>query len=275
MVRFLVNRPIVAIVIAIVITLVGLVSLAQLPVTQFPNIVPPEVWVIANYVGADALTVEKSVATPIEEQMNGVDNMEYMYSVNSNDGRMILHVVFDVKTDPNTDLILAQIRQAQAAPLIPEDVRNFGLTVTKSYLTPMMVMALYSPQGTHNPKFLANYAFINLNDPLLRIPGIGQVAIFGAGQYAMRLWVNPDTLAKMDITVSDILTAIEQQNTVNPSGQIGGEPVPPGQQYTYAVQAQGRLVTAEEFGNIVVRATPGGSIVRVRDVARVELGAQS
>ncbi|MEJ2671161.1 MAG: efflux RND transporter permease subunit [Deltaproteobacteria bacterium] len=275
MVRFFVNRPIVAIVIAILITLVGLVSLARLPVAQFPNIVPPEVWVIATYVGADALTVEKSVATPIEEQMNGVDNMEYMYSINSNDGRMILHVVFDVNTDPNTDLILAQIREAQAAPKIPEDVRNFGITVTKSYLTPMMVLALYSPHGTHNPKFLANYAFINLNDPLLRIPGIGQVAIFGAGQYAMRLWVNPDTLAKMDITVNDILTAIEQQNTVNPAGQVGGEPVPPGQQYTYAVQAQGRLVTPEEFGNIVVRATPGGSIVRVRDVARVEMGAQS
>jgi HAE1 family hydrophobic/amphiphilic exporter-1 len=275
MVRFFVNRPIVAIVIAILITIVGLVSLAQLPVTQFPNIVPPEVWVIANYVGANALTVEKSVATPIEEQMNGVDNMEYMYSINSNAGQMVLHVVFDVKTDPNTDLILAQIRQAQAASQIPADVRNFGITVTKSYLTPMMLMALYSPHGTHNPKFLANYAFINLNDPLLRIPGIGQVAIFGAGQYAMRLWVNPDTLAKMDITVGDILTAIEQQNTVNPAGQIGGEPVPPGQQFTYAVQAQGRLVTPEEFGNIVVRANPDGSIVRVRDVARAELGAQS
>ncbi len=275
MVKFFVNRPIVAIVIAILITLVGLVTLVQLPVTQFPNIVPPEVWVIANYVGADALTVEKSVATPIEEQMNGVDNMEYMYSINSNDGRMILHVVFNVNTDPNTDLILAQIREAQAAPLIPADVRNFGISVTKSYLTPMLVMALYSPHGTHSPKFLANYAFINLNDPLLRVPGIGQVAIFGAGQYAMRLWVNPDTLAKMDITVGDILTALEQQNTVNPAGQIGGEPVPKGQQFTYAVQAQGRLVTPEQFGNIVVRANPDGSIVRVKDVARVELGAQS
>ncbi len=275
MVRFFVNRPIVAIVIAILITIIGLVSLARLPVAQFPSIVPPEVWVIANYVGADALTVEKSVATPIEEQMNGVDNMEYMYSVNSNAGQMVLHVVFDVKTNPNTDLILAQIRQAQAASQIPADVRNFGITVTKSYLTPMMVMALYSPHGTHSPKFLANYAFINLNDPLLRLPGIGQVAIFGAGQYAMRLWVDPDTLAKMDITVNDILTAIEQQNTVNPSGQIGGEPVPPGQQFTYAVQAQGRLVKPEEFGNIVVRANPDGSIVRVRDVARVELGAQN
>jgi HAE1 family hydrophobic/amphiphilic exporter-1 len=275
MVRFFVNRPIVAIVIAILITIVGLVSLVQLPVTQFPNIVPPEVWVIANYVGADALAVENSVATPIEEQMNGVDNMEYMYSINSNAGQMVLHVVFNVKSDPNTDLVLAQIRQAQAASQIPADVRNFGITVTKSYLTPMMLMALYSPHGTHNPKFLANYAFINLNDPLLRLPGIGQVAIFGAGQYAMRLWVNPDTLAKMDITIGDILTAIEQQNTVNPAGQIGGEPVPRGQQFTYAVQAQGRLVTPEQFGNIVVRANPDGSIVRIRDVARVEMGAQS
>jgi HAE1 family hydrophobic/amphiphilic exporter-1 len=275
MVRFFVNRPVVAIVIAILITLVGLVSLARLPVAQYPNIVPPEIWVIANYVGADALTVEQSVATPIEEQMNGVDNMEYMYSVNSNDGRMILHVVFDVNTDPNTDLILAQIRESQAESQIPADVRNFGITVTKSYLTPMMVLTLSSPRGTRDPKFLANYAFINLNDPLLRVPGVGQVAIFGAGQYAMRLWVDPDTLAKLDITVSEIISAIEQQNTVNPAGQIGGEPVPPGQQFTYAVRAQGRLTTPEEFGNIVVRAKPDGSTVRVRDVARVDLGAQA
>ena len=275
MVRFFVNRPVVAIVIAILITLVGLVSLARLPVAQYPNIVPPEIWVIANYVGADALTVEQSVATPIEEQMNGVDNMEYMYSVNPNDGRMILHVVFDVNTDPNTDLILAQIRESQAESQIPADVRNFGITVTKSYLTPMMVLTLSSPRGTRDPKFLANYAFINLNDPLLRVPGVGQVAIFGAGQYAMRLWVDPDTLAKLDITVSEIISAIEQQNTVNPAGQIGGEPVPPGQQFTYAVRAQGRLTTPEEFGNIVVRAKPDGSTVRVRDVARVDLGAQA
>ncbi|MGB8993279.1 MAG: efflux RND transporter permease subunit [Desulfobaccales bacterium] len=274
MVRFFVNRPVVAMVIAILITIVGLVSLARLPVAQYPNIVPPEIWVIATYVGADALTVEQSVATPIEEQMNGVDNMEYMYSVNSNDGRMILHVVFDVNTDPNTDLILAQIRETQAESQIPVDVRNFGITVTKSFLTPMMVVALYSPHGTHDPKFLANYAFINLNDPLLRVPGIGQVGIFGAGQYAMRLWVNPDTLAKLDITVNEIISAIEQQNTVNPAGQIGGEPVPPGQQFTYAVRAQGRLVNPQEFSNIVVRANPDGSLVRLKDVARVELGAQ-
>jgi HAE1 family hydrophobic/amphiphilic exporter-1 len=275
MVRFFVNRPVVAIVIAILITIVGLVSLARLPVTQYPNIVPPEVWVIANYVGADAVTVEQSVATPIEQQMNGVDNMEYMYSINSNDGRMILHVVFNVNTDPNTDLILAQIRESQAESQIPADVRTYGITVTKSYLTPVMVMALYSPHGTHDPKWLANYAFINLNDPLLRVPGIGQVAIFGAGQYAMRLWVDPGTLAKMGITVNDIITAVEQQNTVNPAGQIGGEPVPPGQQFTYAVRAQGRLINPEEFSNIVVRANPDGSIVRIKDVARVELGAQS
>ncbi|MEJ2091627.1 MAG: efflux RND transporter permease subunit [Syntrophobacterales bacterium] len=274
MVRFFVNRPVVAIVIAILITIVGLISLARLPVAQYPNIVPPEIWVIANYVGADALTVEEAVATPIEEQMNGVENMQYMYSINSNDGRMILHVLFGVNTDPNTDLILAQIRESQAESQIPAAVRNYGITMTKSYLTPMMVLSLYSPQGTHDPKFLANYAFINLNDPLLRIPGIGQVGIFGAGQYAMRLWVNPDTLAKMDITVNEILTAITQQNTVNPAGKIGGEPVPPGQQFTYAVRAQGRLVKPEEFADIIVRAKPDGSVVRIKDVARVELGAQ-
>jgi hydrophobic/amphiphilic exporter-1 (mainly G- bacteria), HAE1 family len=274
MVRFFVNRPIVAMVVAILITIVGLVTLVRLPVAQFPNIVPPEIWVIAQYVGADALTVEQSVTTPIEQQMNGVDNMSYMYSLNSNDGRMVLHVVFDLKTDPNMDLILAQMRETQAESQIPPDVRNFGITVTKSYLTPLMVLTLSSPHGTHNSEFLANYAYINLNDPLLRIPGIGQVAVFGAGEYAMRFWVDPDTLAKLDITVNEIISAIEQQNTVNPAGQIGGEPLPPGQQFTYAVRAQGRLTTPEEFSNIIVRANPDGSIVRIKDVARVELGAQ-
>jgi len=227
-----------------------------------------------TYVGADAQTVEQSVATPIEQQMSGVDNMNYMYSVNSSTGETRLIVDYDVKTDPNTDLILTQIRETQAASQLPPEVTNFGVTVQKTLTAPLMLISLYSPSGVYDSKFLANYAYINLYDPLSRVPGIGSVQVFGAGKYAMRLWVKPDQLARLGITVPDIVNAIQSQNTVNPAGQIGGEPVPPGQEFTYSVRAQGRLTTPEEFEQIVVRAAPDGGIVRVKDVARVELGAQ-
>ncbi len=242
---------------------------------QFPQIAPPEVQVSAIYVGADAQTIEQSVATPIEQQMSGVDNMNYMYSLNATaNGQMRMIVDFDVATDPNTDLILAQSRETQAASQLPADVINYGVTVQKSVLAPLMLVALYSPKGTYNDRFLANYAYINLNDPLTRVKGVGQVQIFGAGQYAMRLWVKPDQLAKLAITVPEIISAIQTQNTVNPAGQVGGEPIPKGQPFTYSVRALGRLTTPEEFGDIVVRETPQTGIVRVRDVARVELGSQ-
>jgi HAE1 family hydrophobic/amphiphilic exporter-1 len=273
--RFFINRPIVAIVIAILTVIVGAVALAGLPVAQFPSIAPPEVQVTATYVGADAQTIEQSVATPIEQQMSGVDNMNYMYSVNATaNGQMRLIVDFDVATDPNTDLILAQSRQTQAASQLPLDVTNFGVTVQKSVLAPLMLVALYSPKGTHDAKFLANYSYINMNDPLTRVKGVGTVQVFGSGQYAMRLWVKPDQLAKLAITVPEIVSAIQTQNTVNPAGQVGSEPIPKGQPFTYSVRAQGRLSSPEEFENIVIRETPETGIVRVRDVARVELGAQ-
>src|SRR5579863_7616859 len=274
--RFFINRPIVAMVIAIVTVIVGLVVIASLPVAQFPAIAPPEIQVSAIYVGADAQTIEQSVATPIEEQMSGVDNMNYMYSLNATaNGQMRMIVDFDVNTDPNTDLILAQSRETQAAPQLPVDVTNYGVTVQKSTLAPLMLVALYSPKGTYDARFLANYAYINLNDPLTRVPGIANVQVFGAGQYAMRVWLKPDLLAKLGLTVSDVANAVESQNTVNPAGQIGGEPAPAGQEFTYSVRAQGRLVTPEEFGNIIVRENPDGGVVRVKDVARVELGVQS
>src|SRR4051794_30212256 len=273
--RFFINRPIVAIVIAILTVIVGAVALAGLPVAQFPAIAPPEVQILATYVGADAQTVEQSVATPIEQQMSGVDNMNYMYSLNATaNGQMRLIVDFDVATDPNTDLILAQSRETQAASQLPADVTNFGVNVQKSVLAPMMLVALYSPNGTRDAKFLANYSYINLNDPLTRVKGVGQVQIFGSGQYALRLWVKPDRLAKLAITVPEIVSAIQTQNTVNPAGQVGSEPIPSGQPFTFSVRAQGRLTSPEEFENIVVRETPETGIVRVRDVARVELGAQ-
>ena len=273
--KFFINRPIVAMVISIVMVLVGSLTVLSLPVAQFPNITPPEIQVIGTYVGADAQTLEQAVATPIEQQMNGVDNMNYMYSLNATGNNTTSLIVdFDVKTDPNTDFILTQSRETQAASQLPADVNNYGITVRKSVTAPLMWVALYSPHGTYDAKFLANYAYINIVDPILRSYGIGNVQVFGAGQYAMRLWVKPDTLAKLGITVPEIVSAIQSQNTVNPAGKAGGEPAPKGQEYTYTVLSQGRLVSPEEFGNIVVRETPDGATVRVRDLARIELGAQ-
>ncbi len=275
MYRFFINRPIVAMVIAILTVIIGIIAMIRLPVAQFPQLAPPEILLQATYVGADALTLEQSVATPIEQQLQGVDNMLYMTSINSSSGLMRLRVDFDVGTEPNTDQILTQMRYLQAEPQLPIDVRNFGVTILKSVTSPLALFSLYSPRGTYDAVFLANYANININDPMSRVPGIGQVAVFGAGQYAMRFWVRPDTLASLGITVSDIISALNNQNAVNPSGQIGAEPVPRGQEFTYTVRAQGRLLTPEEFGNIVVRANPDGSLVRMKNVARVELGAQN
>ncbi len=201
--------------------------------------------------------------------------MNYMYSVNATgNSQTTLVVNFDVKTDPNNDLILAQSRETQAASQLPTDVTNYGITVRKSFTAPLMLIALYSPHGSYDARFLANYAYINLVDSITRSPGIGQINVFGAGQYAMRLWVKPDQLAKLAITVPEIVTAVQSQNTVNPAGKVGGEPIPPGQQFAYAVRAQGRLVSPEEFGDIVIRESPEGGVVRLKDVARIELGAQ-
>ena len=275
MARFFVNRPIVAIVIAIVMVIVGVVALLGLPISQYPNIVPPEIFINTTYVGADAQTVEQSVATPIEQEMSGVDNMNYMYSLNANNGELKLYVNFDVQTDPNIDQVLAQMRESQAEAKLPADVRNYGVTVKKSTAAPLMVVDLISPQGTYDATFLANYAYINLNDQMTRVPGIASVTVFGAGQYAMRFWVRPDQLAKLNITIPEIVDAIQKQNTVNPSGQVGAEPAPKGQEYTYAIRSQGRLESPEEFEQIVLRANPDGSLVRLRDVARIELGSQT
>jgi HAE1 family hydrophobic/amphiphilic exporter-1 len=265
----------VAIVIAILTVIVGVITFATLPVAQFPNIAPPEILLQATYVGADAKTLEQAVATPIEQQVNGVDNMAYMYSLNATGNQqMTMFIDFDVKTDPNMDLILTQSRQQLANGQLPPEVNSYGVTLKKSATAPFMLIALYSPHGTHDAAYLANYAYINLNDPIARLYGVGQTTVFGSGQYAMRLWVKPDQLAKLGITVTDIVNAIKAQNTVNPAGQVGGEPALPNQQFTYAVLAQGRLTTPEEFGNVVVRETPNGGTVRVRDVARVELGTQ-
>jgi HAE1 family hydrophobic/amphiphilic exporter-1 len=273
--RFFINRPIFAIVVSIVTVLVGLVALFRLPIAQFPSIVPPEVRITTTFSGADAETVEQSVATPIEQQMSGVDNLNYMYSINSSDGSLRLTTNFDIATDPNNDLILSQMRVTQAGPQLPPDVATYGVTVQKSLSSPLMLIALYSPDESYDSTFLANYAYIHLNDELTRVPGVASVTVFGAGQYAMRCWVKPDLLAKLNLTVGDITQAITAQNTVNPAGRIGGEPSPEGQEFTYSVRAKGRLTSPEEFGQIVVRENPDGSLVRLKDVARLELGTQN
>src|SRR5262250_1008628 len=274
--RFFINRPIVAMVISILMVILGVVAMVQLPVALYPNIAPPEILLQARYPGADAVTLEQSVATPIEQQMSGVDKMIYMYSLNQSAGnQMQLRVDFDVNTDPSVDQVLTNLRYSQAISQLPPDVVNQGVSITKSVTSPLGLFVLYSPKGTYDALFLANYAYVNINDPMTRVPGIGQVQIFGASQYAIRLWVNPDTLAKLDITVNEIANALQAQNTVNPAGQLGGDPIPRGQEFTYTVLAQGRLRSLAEFENVVVRAKPDGAIVRVKDVARVELGAQN
>ncbi len=273
--KFFIRRPIVAIVIAILMTLVGAISMLRLPVAQFPAIVPPEIRVTANYPGANAQTIAQSVDTPLEEQISGVDNMSYMYSINSNSGQTQILIDFDVKTDPNIDQVLTQLRVSQAQSQLPVQVNTAGLTVLKSLSSPLMLIALYSPHGTYDSVFLANYGYINLVDQLTRVPGIAQVQVFGAGQYTMRCWVNPDRLAAMSVTVPQIIAALQAQNTVNPAGQIGGEPAPNGTQFTYTVQTQGRLTTPEQFGDIILRSNPDGSTLRLKDVARLELGSQT
>jgi len=273
--KFFINRPIVAIVISVLMVIAGVVALLRLPVAQFPNISDPQIQIVANYTGADATTVAQSVAMPIEQQMAGVDGMNYMYSQNASNGQMNLTVDFGIDTETNTDQILSQMRVLQANAQLPSAVLNNGVTVQKSTASPLMLIDLSSSNDAFDNIFLANYAFINLNDELTRVPGVASVSIFGAGQYAMRCWVNPDKLANLGVTVPEIISALRAQNTVNPAGQIGGEPVPPGQQFTYSVRAPGRLPSAEEFGQIIVRADSNGGILRLRDVARIELGAQN
>lgn len=272
--KFFIRRPIVAIVIAILTVIIGTVSMLTLPTSQYPDIVPPEILVQATYPGADAKTLQQAVATPLEQQMNGVDNMLYMYSVNANNGQTSLYIDFDVKTNPDTDQILSQLRVSQAQAQLPAEVNTSGVTVQKALTSPLMLVGISSPDGQYNADFLTNYAIINLQDEIARVKGVSRVQIFG-GQYAMRVWVKPDQLAKLGVTATDIINAVQTQNTVNPAGQIGGEPAPKGQQFTYTVRTQGRLVNAEEFGNIIVRANADGSILHLRDVARVELGTQT
>ena len=275
MARFFIDRPIVAIVIAIVTVIGGIVMIGRLPIAQYPDIVPPIIQIKTTYTGADALAVEASVATPIEQQVNGVQKMIYMKSINGSDGTLTLQVSFEVGTNVDLDQVFTQNRLSQASSQLPSSVVEYGTTVQQTVGLPLLVVPIYSPDGSYDAEFLGNYATINVSPQLARVRGVGQVTLFGAADYAMRVWVRPDTLSKLQITVTDVINAVKAQNVVNPAGQIGAEPAPAGQEFTYTVTAKGRLVQAEQFGEIIVRANPDGSFVRLRDVARIELGAQN
>ncbi|WP_224485380.1 efflux RND transporter permease subunit [Robertkochia aurantiaca] len=273
--NFFVRRPVLAIVIAITTVIVGGVSILGLPLEKYPDITPPIVQVRANYTGASALTVENSVATPLEQQINGVDNMIYMKSTNTNDGTMTIQVSFDVGTDPDMNTVFTQNRVSAATAKLPEEVKRLGVTTEKSLPNTLLLLTLTSENPEYDQNFLGNYALINIKDVLSRIKGIGRVDIMGASDYSMRIWIKPDVLAKMGITIPEIMKAIRSQNAIVPGGKFGDEPAPPGTEFTYTVRLPDRLVTEAEFGEIVIRANEDGSQVRLKDIARVQLGVES
>ena len=272
MARFFVNRPIVAIVISIITVLLGVVAMQGLPISQYPEVVPPMIQVTTSFIGASATDVEASVATPLEQEINGVEQMIYMKSTNANDGTLTLKVSFEVGSNLDMDNVLTQNRVSGAMPQMPQSVKNYGVEVKKALAFPLLVISIKSPKGTYDSAFLSNYTTININDAIARIQGVGQINLFGGSDYAMRVWLRPDVIGRLGLTVPDIANAISQQNQLTPAGQIGGPPAPSGTEYTYTVRTQGRLLNEEEFGNIIVRTTADGSEVRLKDIARIELG---
>src|SRR6187551_3202411 len=272
MARFFVNRPIVAIVMSIVIVMLGVVAMSGLPIAQYPEIVPPMVQITTTFIGASATDVEGSVATPLEQQINGVENMLYMKSTNANDGTLTLKVSFEVGSNLDMNNVLTQNRVSQAMPQMPQSVKNYGVSVKKALAFPLLVVSIKSPKGTYDSSFLSNYTTININDAIARIQGVGQINLFGGSDYAMRVWLKPDVIARLGLTIPDIAAAISQQNQLTPAGQIGGPPAAAGTEFTYTVRTQGRLLNEQEFGNIIVKTDKNGSEVRMKDIARLELG---
>src|SRR5262249_47422493 len=272
MARFFVNRPIVAMVLSIILVLLGFVAMRGLPIAQYPEIAPPMVQVTTTFIGASATDVEASVATPLEQQINGVENGIYMKSTNANDGTLTLKVSFEVGSNQDMNNVLTQNRVSQAMPQMPQSVKNYGVNVKKALAFPLLVISIKSPNGTYDSNFLSNYTTINVNDAIARIPGVGQINLFGGSDYAMRIWLRPDVIGRLGVTVPDIVAAINQQNQLTPAGQIGGPPAANGTEYTYTVRTQGRLLNEEEFGNIIIRTTANGSEVRLKAVSGLELG---
>src|SRR5262245_37378389 len=275
MADFFIRRPIVAIVISIVIVIMGLVTLKGLSIEQYPFLAPPTIRVTANYPGASALAVEQSVATPVEQEVNGVDDMIYMKSSNTSDGRMQLDVNFKVGVNQDNANVLTQNRVSAAQARLPQEVTQQGVTVKKMSPSILMLISLYSPGNSYDANFLINYCGINLRDQLLRIPGIAQVDLFGGTDYGMRIWLEPDKLAKLGLTPSDVIQAIKEQNLQTPTGKVGGSPAPDDQEFTYTVSARGRLITTQEFEDIIIRETETGAQIRIKDVGRAELGSQN
>src|SRR4051812_36995658 len=272
MARFFANRPTAAVVLSIIRAMRGGAARGGLPIAQYPEIVPPMIQVTTTFIGASATDVEASVATPLEQQINGVEQGIYMKSTNANDGTLTLKVSFEVGSNLDMDNVLTQNRVSQALPQMPQSVKQYGVTVKKSLAFPLMVVSVKSPNGSYDSSFLSNYTTININDAIARIPGVGQVTLFGGSDYAMRVWLRPDRIGRLGLTVPDIATAISQQNQLSPAGQIGGPPAAPGTEYTYTVRTQGRLLDENDFGDIILRTAADGSQVRLRDVARLELG---
>ncbi|MEN3353869.1 MAG: multidrug efflux pump, partial [Betaproteobacteria bacterium] len=272
--RFFIERPIFASVLSIIILIAGLVSATALPVSQYPEIAPPTVTISASYPGASAETLSKTVAAPIEEQLSGVENMIYFSSSAAADGTVAITATFEVGTDVDKAVFQLNNRVQLALPRLPDEVRRNGVIVQKRSNDILLVIGLQSPNGKRDTTFLANYATVNLIDELKRIPGVGDVTLFGSG-YSMRIWLQPDKMARLSVTPTDIANAIRAQNAQYAAGKIGAEPAPPGQALNYTVTARGRLINPEEFGEIVVRAGGASGVLRIKDVARVELGAQS
>src|SRR3954466_7811092 len=256
--RFFVNRPIVAIVMSIIIVMLGVVAMKGLPIAQYPDIVPPMIQVTPTFMGASATNVEASVATPLEQQINGVEQGIYMESTNANDGTLTLKVSFEVGSNLDMDNVLTQNRVSQALPQMPQSVKQYGVTVKKSLAFPLMVVSVKSPKGSYDSSFLSNYTTININDAIARIPGVGQVTLFGGSDYAMGVWLRPDRIGRRGLTAAVIANAIGQQNQLSPAGQIGGPPAAAGNESTYTVVAQGRLLNEEEFGDIILRTAADG-----------------
>jgi multidrug efflux pump len=272
--KFFIGRPIVAIVISILTVMLGAITLSRLAVEQYPFLAPPNIRVTGTYPGASAEAVEQSVATPVEQEVNGVDHLIYMKSSNTSDGRMLLDVNFEVGTDQDTANVLTQNRVSSAQARLPQEVIQQGVTVKKQSPSILMVISLYSPKDSYDANFLINYCGINLRDQILRIPGIAQVDLFGGTDYGMRIWFQPDKLAKLGLTPSDVISAVKEQNLQAPAGKVGAAPTPKDQLFTNTVSAPGRLVTTEEFENIIVRQSAAGEVVRIKDIGRAELGSQ-